>query len=128
MPTTKTNAEKQSARSAELTWDAQMQADHAARRAQQHADINAFQATAAAYHERGVLPSHVQPVKSLDAIYGEARAVEVAERDRLEAERRAAISPRDKLIAVLPAHKKAAIAKYKAVNGEDCPLELISYL
>ena len=114
----------------ELNVFAQMEAERAQRLAVQQRQEAEFMSRVAARRdalEQGK-PFTVPPIKTLDAIYGEAREALVAEKARLEQERRAAITPRDKLISVLSTHKKAALARYKSVNGEDCPMELIPYL
>lgn len=129
-----TPAEQQQASRERWDWQAQQQAqfelDKQARQAEDAAFLqrveSARQARAAAIEQGIELEPPVIP--TINGYYDALAASEQAERDRLEAERIANTSERDRFISALSYQTKLRISKWESLHpGEEFPLSALQF-
>jgi hypothetical protein len=128
-----TPAEQLEQRRQELDWRAQQQAAFEAARAERQHEHELFLRRVADRREREAAAlergEELEPpiIPTINAVYQEKAAEEMAEAERLEQERIAALDPRAVLISALTPEKRDFIARWQKANpGVTFPLEALS--
>jgi hypothetical protein len=120
----KTREERLAERRAELDVMAQMQLQADEQRAAQEAEQNAFLLAVQQRRDAVARGVELEPpvIPTITGIYVEKHAQDMAEAERLEAERIASLTPRDIWLSTRSLSERNSIARWEQINGMPYPV------